>query len=592
MPALLQFGTADTEELPFSPKSVRSPTKSIPANAEVILVDVDEEMRDAQDETVQTHATAPEPTHHTTATWSSAEYPDQGEWLKVIPVLEPPPQNSAHGTERRNSALPADFIAFEDRLGDRRGSTSSGHHLDAAERHQGPSNGNRVPNPYQWMQSPIDRLTNKKHAKSHSKLVKALQACIQEWAQGNTKGSDNAGAPKSKKAKNANAAGVQPKAKKVKGPAQPAKKRKVQASVPALRNGGAGKVSLNKSEVNQQNVLAGGLITVGAEMIDTQDIPIYADGSFRIYTLVDPVTGHRVKVPAGGIGVVFPNGNPAGRDQFGDVVEVQSSADAEIMSCLRAVQKAPNNCNLIIYTDCVYVCTGLHGKKQDRELFIELRKAISMRVGAVHFRWVKGHANDAYNNKADQLAADGTKRCIQKLKAKYGYQNYVELGSKQRKVVTVTNRQLAQQAQGPSGDLTGQWMHGPNGQMLNMAPDARGVYTVIASLPGADGNRDAPHNGTIVIQDDDDEDAGQEIEYVTISDDEEAEGIARAEGANPVDSDGSDMDLEDEEETQEEVDAEPTGAFLVDAISSDDEPSEEGESPASDVPVGEKRKRA
>ena len=31
-----------------------------------------------------------------------------------------------------------------------------------------------------------------------------------------------------------------------------------------------------------------------------------------------------------------------------------------LQSCLRAVRRAPNNCNLIIYTDCVYVCTGKH----------------------------------------------------------------------------------------------------------------------------------------------------------------------------------------------------------------------------------------
>ena len=55
---------------------------------------------------------------------------------------------------------------------------------------------------------------------------------------------------------------------------------------------------------------------------------------------------------------------------------------------------------------------------------------------------------------------------------------------------------------------------------------------------------------------------------------------------------GSDMDLEEEEGAQEAKNT----AISVDAISSaDDEPSEEGESPASDVRdvvVGEKRKRA
>ena len=44
-------------------------------------------------------------------------------------------------------------------------------------------------------------------------------------------------------------------------------------------------------------------------MIDTDEVPIYADGSFRIYSLIHPVTGDKVKVSAGGVGVVFPRGH-------------------------------------------------------------------------------------------------------------------------------------------------------------------------------------------------------------------------------------------------------------------------------------------
>ena len=47
MPAPIQFGSADTQDLSFNPNGLRSPSKSIPDNAGVIVLD-DDEMEDAQ----------------------------------------------------------------------------------------------------------------------------------------------------------------------------------------------------------------------------------------------------------------------------------------------------------------------------------------------------------------------------------------------------------------------------------------------------------------------------------------------------------------------------------------------------------------
>ncbi|HVZ96158.1 MAG TPA: ribonuclease HI [Chitinophagaceae bacterium] len=91
-----------------------------------------------------------------------------------------------------------------------------------------------------------------------------------------------------------------------------------------------------------------------------------------------------------------------------------------VIAALEALKK--NNLNLIIHSDSSYVvkavmegwlkkwiATGFKGNIKNRDLWE--RYAALASNHSVKFRWVKGHAENEYNNRCDQLAttaADGS----------------------------------------------------------------------------------------------------------------------------------------------------------------------------------------
>ena len=93
----------------------------------------------------------------------------------------------------------------------------------------------------------------------------------------------------------------------------------------------------------------------------------------------------------------------------------------ELMAVIMALKEISSNLELTIYTDSTYVQKGISewiknwkvnnwrssSKKpvKNKDLWIELDEAVGLRK--INWKWVKGHAGNEGNEKADELANQG-----------------------------------------------------------------------------------------------------------------------------------------------------------------------------------------
>ena len=93
----------------------------------------------------------------------------------------------------------------------------------------------------------------------------------------------------------------------------------------------------------------------------------------------------------------------------------------ELMAVIMALKKTSSNLELTIYTDSTYVQKGISewiknwkvnnwrssNKKpvKNKDLWVELDEAVGSRK--IYWEWVKGHAGNEGNEKADELANQG-----------------------------------------------------------------------------------------------------------------------------------------------------------------------------------------
>lgn len=95
----------------------------------------------------------------------------------------------------------------------------------------------------------------------------------------------------------------------------------------------------------------------------------------------------------------------------------------ELTAVIQALKLIKKNIDIVIFTDSQYVKNGItvwmenweknnwkNSKKEEvknKELWLEL-KDLSSKFN-IEWKWVKGHANNEYNNKADFLATSAIK---------------------------------------------------------------------------------------------------------------------------------------------------------------------------------------
>ena len=93
----------------------------------------------------------------------------------------------------------------------------------------------------------------------------------------------------------------------------------------------------------------------------------------------------------------------------------------ELMAVIMALKKTPSNLEITIYTDSKYVQKGISewiknwkvnnwrssNKKpvKNKDLWVDLDEAVGSRK--IYWEWVKGHAGNEGNEKADELANQG-----------------------------------------------------------------------------------------------------------------------------------------------------------------------------------------
>jgi ribonuclease HI len=122
------------------------------------------------------------------------------------------------------------------------------------------------------------------------------------------------------------------------------------------------------------------------------DLIAYADGS----CLGNPGPG--------GWGVVFVSDDVA-RFEFSGAAQTTTNNRMEITAAIEALRRLPSGCAVTIRTDSQYlVKTMTLGWKRRENL--DLWKILDGEVARrkVHWEWVRGHAGDNFNQRADQLA--------------------------------------------------------------------------------------------------------------------------------------------------------------------------------------------
>ena len=121
----------------------------------------------------------------------------------------------------------------------------------------------------------------------------------------------------------------------------------------------------------------------------------------------------------GGWGAIIMQGEKT-IELFGGENETTNNR-MELMAVIMALKKIPTNLELTIYTDSKYVQKGISewiknwkvnnwrssNKKpvKNKDLWVELDEAVGSRE--IYWEWVKGHAGNEGNEKADELANQG-----------------------------------------------------------------------------------------------------------------------------------------------------------------------------------------
>lgn len=153
------------------------------------------------------------------------------------------------------------------------------------------------------------------------------------------------------------------------------------------------------------------------------ELIIYTDGSSR------------GNPGPGGFGVLLIYGSS--KKEISQGYRLTTNNRMELLAVITALETLTrNNMPVTIFTDSQYVVnsvekkwldgwirTDFKGGKKNKDLW--LRYAKIAKQFSVRFRWVKGHADNPYNNRCDQLAteaADGKNLLVDE-----GYENELKI---------------------------------------------------------------------------------------------------------------------------------------------------------------------
>ncbi|MCC7447548.1 MAG: ribonuclease HI [Anaerolineae bacterium] len=143
---------------------------------------------------------------------------------------------------------------------------------------------------------------------------------------------------------------------------------------------------------------------------DKPTVTIYTDGG------CEPNPG------AGGWGVVLifenpKNGETHTRELFGGALETTNNR-MELTAAIEALRALKKPCVVELYTDSEYLRRGITewmdnwqrtNFKKGTIKNVDLWQTLNAEAARheIHWHWVKGHAGNTYNERVDQLAAQG-----------------------------------------------------------------------------------------------------------------------------------------------------------------------------------------
>ena len=131
-------------------------------------------------------------------------------------------------------------------------------------------------------------------------------------------------------------------------------------------------------------------------------IKIYADGACR---------NNQCRENIGGIGVVLQYGDNS--KEFGEAYENTTNHQMEILSVIRALESLKRyDIPVEVYSDSQYVVNTINlgwRRNANIELWVQLDELLS-KIPTITFHKVKGHSDNIYNNRADQLANEAMDR--------------------------------------------------------------------------------------------------------------------------------------------------------------------------------------
>ena len=103
----------------------------------------------------------------------------------------------------------------------------------------------------------------------------------------------------------------------------------------------------------------------------------------------------------------------------------------ELMAVIQALGALKRPCHIVLYLDSEYVRKGItewvHGWKargwrtaskqpvKNVDLWMQLDEAVSSSEHVIDWRWVKGHAGDPGNERADALANQGVEKALARI---------------------------------------------------------------------------------------------------------------------------------------------------------------------------------
>ena len=131
--------------------------------------------------------------------------------------------------------------------------------------------------------------------------------------------------------------------------------------------------------------------------------------------------------PGGWGAVIFDEKNKQ-RNISGKVKETTNNR-MELLAPIMALKKIKSKSDVVIFTDSTYVKNGItdwikkwekndwknSNKKpvKNKDLWVELEEAVGSRK--IYWEWVKGHAGNEGNEKADELANQGVTSAMREL---------------------------------------------------------------------------------------------------------------------------------------------------------------------------------